>query len=292
MITKVVRDGHREAAHRNRTPQHRPREARSRTRASPSISPDKKLFREALSKSRFLCGLEAEIRPGRVGDAWRNIPARWPDPGHAASTRSDRMKTENRSATLVRCRADVACANSTEPLGSSIDVPTALLVLLEIFVLLGGVIARYVFHHPIIWSDELASHAVPLAGDAGVCDRLAPGRAHAHDGLCRNAVAACARLALDVVATVAALTFLLLILPSAYDFAVDEIPVTTPALQISDAWRAARLPIGFALMIAHRPVAAARGRQLAAYRSAPPLPARPSSAVSSGCSRCLKISAI
>ena len=30
-------------------------------------------------------------------------------------------------------------------------------MLLEIFVLLGGVISRYAFHNPIIWSDELAS---------------------------------------------------------------------------------------------------------------------------------------
>ena len=39
----------------------------------------------------------------------------------------------------------------------------------------------------------------------------------------------------------AALTFLLLMLPSAYEFAMDEIAVTTPAMQISDAWRAAAL---------------------------------------------------
>ena len=42
-------------------------------------------------------------------------------------------------------------------MGIAIEIPTALLVLAEIFVLLGGVISRYVFHHPIIWSDELAS---------------------------------------------------------------------------------------------------------------------------------------
>ena len=31
------------------------------------------------------------------------------------------------------------------------------LVLLEIVILLAGVIARYVFHSPLVWSDELAS---------------------------------------------------------------------------------------------------------------------------------------
>src|SRR5258708_8108669 len=35
-------------------------------------------------------------------------------------------------------------------------IPAALLVLAEIAVLLAGIIGRYVFHSPIIWSDELA----------------------------------------------------------------------------------------------------------------------------------------
>ena len=51
----------------------------------------------------------------------------------------------------------VHCASSTGPSGSRIAVPTAALVLLEILVLLGGVVSRYAFHHPIIWTDELAS---------------------------------------------------------------------------------------------------------------------------------------
>ena len=42
-------------------------------------------------------------------------------------------------------------------LGFVIEIPAALLVLAEIVVLLAGVISRYVFHSPIIWSDELAS---------------------------------------------------------------------------------------------------------------------------------------
>src|ERR1700730_12023033 len=37
------------------------------------------------------------------------------------------------------------------------EVPAALLVLAEILVLSTGVVARYVFHRPITWSDELAT---------------------------------------------------------------------------------------------------------------------------------------
>src|SRR6476659_10336536 len=42
-------------------------------------------------------------------------------------------------------------------LGFLIEIPAAILVLTEIVVLLAGVIGRYVFHSPIIWSDALAS---------------------------------------------------------------------------------------------------------------------------------------
>ena len=132
--------------------------------------------------------------------------------------------------------------------GIAIAVPTAALVLLEIVVLLGGVISRYAFHHPIIWTDELASTLflwLAMLGSAVALHRAEHMRMTAMVGM----LSPPARLALDLVATVAALTFLLLILPSAYDFAMDEIPVTTPAMEISDVWRAAALPVGFAIMI-------------------------------------------
>ncbi len=134
-------------------------------------------------------------------------------------------------------------------IGTAIGVPTAALVLLEIVVLLGGVVSRYVFHHPIIWTDELASTLflwLAMLGSAVALHRAEHMRMTAVVGMLSPPV----RRALEVVAMVAALTFLLLILPSAYEFAADEIAVTTPAMQISDAWRAAALPVGFAIMTA------------------------------------------
>ena len=56
------------------------------------------------------------------------------------------------------------------------------------------------------------------------------------------------RAYLDVVATCAALAFLLLIVHPAYEYAYEESFITTPALQISNTWRAAALPVGFCLM--------------------------------------------
>src|SRR5512135_85843 len=41
--------------------------------------------------------------------------------------------------------------------GLALEIGTALLVVAEIVILFVGIVARYVFHHPLIWSDELAS---------------------------------------------------------------------------------------------------------------------------------------
>src|SRR5438132_18233 len=42
-------------------------------------------------------------------------------------------------------------------LGYLVEIPAALLVLAEIGVLFGGVVSRYVFREPLVWSDELAA---------------------------------------------------------------------------------------------------------------------------------------
>ncbi|WP_458870064.1 TRAP transporter small permease subunit, partial [Enterococcus faecium] len=44
-----------------------------------------------------------------------------------------------------------------QALGHLLGLPVALLVATEIAVLLAGVVARYIFHYPLIWSDEVAS---------------------------------------------------------------------------------------------------------------------------------------
>ena len=42
-------------------------------------------------------------------------------------------------------------------LGRLVEIPAALLVVAEIVILFAGVVSRYGFHRPLIWSDELAS---------------------------------------------------------------------------------------------------------------------------------------
>ena len=52
-----------------------------------------------------------------------------------------------------------------------------------------------------------------------------------------------------MLAIAAPLAFLVLVLHPAYEFASDEAFVSTPALDISNLWRAAALPVGLGLML-------------------------------------------
>jgi tripartite ATP-independent transporter DctM subunit len=129
-----------------------------------------------------------------------------------------------------------------------VEIPAALLVVAEIVVLLAGVIGRYVFHEPIIWSDELASILflwLAMLGSVVALRRGEHMRMTAFVGMASPQT----RAFLEVLAVAAALAFLLLIIEPAYHFASEEIYITTPALEISNVWRAAALPIGTGLMI-------------------------------------------
>jgi tripartite ATP-independent transporter DctM subunit len=132
-------------------------------------------------------------------------------------------------------------------LGMLVEIPAALLVVAEIVILFAGVVARYGLHRPLIWSDELASILflwLAMLG-AAVAFRRA-------EHMRMTAVVASARPAtrayLDVVATSAALAFLLLVAWPACEYAYEESFITTPALQIPNIWRAAALPAGIGLM--------------------------------------------
>src|SRR3954464_13223106 len=132
-------------------------------------------------------------------------------------------------------------------LGMLVEIPAAVLVIAEIVILFAGVVARYGLHRPLIWSDELASILFLWLAMLGAVVAF---RRTEHMRM--TAVVASARPAtrayLDVVATCAALAFLLLVAWPAYEYAFEESFITTPALQISNIWRAAALPAGIGLM--------------------------------------------
>jgi TRAP-type C4-dicarboxylate transport system permease small subunit len=133
-------------------------------------------------------------------------------------------------------------------LGALVEAAAALLVAAEIVILLAGVISRYGFDRPLVWSDELASILFLWLAMLGAVTAFRRGehmRMTAVVGMMRPG----GRAALDVFATGAALVFLVLIVRPAIDYAQDQAFITTPALEIADAWRASAMPIGIGVMV-------------------------------------------
>src|SRR6478672_10161459 len=103
-------------------------------------------------------------------------------------------------------------------LGMLVEIPAALLVVAEIVILFAGVVARYGLHRPLIWSDELASILflwLAMLGSAVAFRRSEHMRMTAVVAGAKPAT----RAFLDVVATAAALAFLVMIAWPAYEYA-------------------------------------------------------------------------
>jgi tripartite ATP-independent transporter DctM subunit len=132
-------------------------------------------------------------------------------------------------------------------LGGCVEILVATLVAFEIAILFGGVVARYVFNHPLVWSDELASILFLWLAMLGAVVAFRRDE-HMRMTAAVGSLAAPTRAMFDLFATCAALAFLLLIVWPAYEYAQEETFITTPALGLNNAWRAAALPSGIALM--------------------------------------------
>jgi tripartite ATP-independent transporter DctM subunit len=133
-------------------------------------------------------------------------------------------------------------------LGNSVAMVAAALVMSEIIVLLSGVVSRYVFHKPIVWSDELASLLfiwLAMLGSAVAYHKAE----HMRMTVVVSKAAPPMKAYLEAISLLTSLIFLILLLIPAIDFAYEERLITTPALEISNAWRASALPVGLAIML-------------------------------------------
>jgi tripartite ATP-independent transporter DctM subunit len=132
-------------------------------------------------------------------------------------------------------------------LGAVVEILAAALVTAEIVILFSGVVARYVLNHPLNWSDELASILFLWLAMLGAVIAFRRDE-HMRMTAAVGSLPAPTRATFDLFATCAALAFLLLIAWPAYEYAQEETFITTPALGLNNAWRAAALPSGIALM--------------------------------------------
>ena len=146
-------------------------------------------------------------------------------------------------------------------LGLLVEIPTALLVVVEVIILFAGVVSRYVFHSPLIWSDELASILFLWLAMLGAVVALRRSEHMRMTALVAGSRPG-RRAYLETVAICSALAFLLLIAAPSWEYAYEESFITTPALEISNSWRAAALPVGIGLMCVFAVLQLARSRNV------------------------------
>lgn len=133
-------------------------------------------------------------------------------------------------------------------LGKFVDCIAAFSVAIEIIILLAGVIARYSFHRPLVWGDELASIIFLWLTMFGAVVAFRLGRHMRMTAI----LAACqprTKRLLNRMSDWAVLLFLSAIIWPSCKYVFVESFISTPALQISNSWRAAVLPIGIGLMM-------------------------------------------
>ncbi len=126
--------------------------------------------------------------------------------------------------------------------------PAALLVFAEIVVLFTGVTARYAFHSPLVWTDELASILflwLAMLGSVIALQRSEHMRLTAIVG----GMSAAGRARTEALSSAAVAVFLLMVLPSAWEYASDEWFIETPALGMHNTFRAMAIPVGATLMV-------------------------------------------
>jgi tripartite ATP-independent transporter DctM subunit len=135
-----------------------------------------------------------------------------------------------------------------QALGVAVALAAAAILLFEIGLLFVGVIARYFFHRPLVWADELASMLFVWLSAIGAVLAM---RRNAHMRLTTfiSRAAPALRQQIETVILLVIAAFVLLIVHPAIEYAIDEAIVRTPGLDISNSWRASAVAAG-AILIA------------------------------------------
>ena len=124
-----------------------------------------------------------------------------------------------------------------QALGIAVALAAAAILLFEVGLLFVGVIARYFFHRPLVWADELASTLFVWLSALGAVLAM---RRNAHMRLTTfiSRAAPARRQQIETATLLVIAAFVLLIAHPAIEYAIDEAIVRTPGLDISNSWRA------------------------------------------------------
>ena len=124
-----------------------------------------------------------------------------------------------------------------------VELAAVLCLIADFFVLLTGVVSRYVFNHPIVWGEEVASILFLWLGMLGAVVALAR-REHMALSTIVDHLPAQRRTPARAFAMSLTAVFLGMILLPAYQCLQENLVVTTPVLGISQSWRIAALDSG------------------------------------------------
>lgn len=127
------------------------------------------------------------------------------------------------------------------------EFPAAILLLIEVFLLLANVVFRYLLHAPLTWGDELASvFFIWLAMLGAViavrrCEHMRLTTFVSHMSERR-------RRFFDTLGIVVVLTFVLILVPPAWEYLEEEWVISMPVLEIPHSYRVASIAVGLSLI--------------------------------------------
>jgi tripartite ATP-independent transporter DctM subunit len=129
-----------------------------------------------------------------------------------------------------------------------VEVLAVLCLAADFVVLFLGVVSRYVFNHPIVWGEEVASILFLWLGMLGAVVALAKGEHMALSTIVET-IPERYKTAIMAFAMSLAAVFLGVMINPAYHYLEENLVVTTPVLGISQGWRTAALVVGAVLML-------------------------------------------
>lgn len=143
---------------------------------------------------------------------------------------------------------ELQCKNSMARLMKPFELLSAVLMVLIVLLLLGGVISRYFFHVPVIWIDEVSSIAfvwVAMIGSAIAMHR----NEHLRLTLFLNLLPTAFREYVRAFGLVLVGLCLLVLCKPSYEYVVEEWVIKTPALDLPNSFRVAAMLCGIFLML-------------------------------------------
>ena len=134
-------------------------------------------------------------------------------------------------------------------LGWLTEIPAAILVVAEVVILFAGVVSRFVFDRPLVWSDEVASLLFLWLAMLGAAIALRRG-VHMRLTTVAALMSPAWRARMDALAVGVPLLFLALLISPAVEYVEDQSFIETPALSWPGSIRAAALLAGIGAMLA------------------------------------------